>query len=109
MARSPETADITEPTTAELSAQIDALKTDLAAIAETLTTIGRARGQAVADAARDEAYNLKARGEEKVAELQNHAAELTSQANQMLRENPAAVLGVAAGAGFLVGVLLSRR
>lgn len=98
-----------EPSPAELSAQIEALKSDIAGIAETLAGIGKARSASVIEAARDEAYMLKMRGEEKVAHLQQKAASLTAQAEDAVRENPQTALGIAAGLGFLFGVIMSRR
>lgn len=98
-----------EPSTAELSAQIEALKADIAGLAETLGALGKAKGASVIDAAKDEAYLLKLRGEEKVAQLQQRAASLTAQAEDAVRENPQTALGIAAGLGFLFGVIMSRR
>lgn len=98
-----------EPSTAELSAQIEALKADLAGLAETMAALGKARGASLVESAKDEAYLLKLRGEEKVAQLQQKAATMTAQAEDAVRENPQTALGIAAGLGFLFGVILSRR
>lgn len=98
-----------EPSPGELSAQIEALKADIAGIAETLGALGKARGASLVGGAQDAAYTLKARGEEKVAQLQQRAASMTAQAEDAVRENPQTALGIAAGLGFLFGVILSRR
>lgn len=104
-----EDAMANEPTAAELSAQIEALRDDVAGLAESLAALGKAKGASLIDAARDEAYHLKARGEEKVAALQQRAVSMTAQAEDAVRENPQTALGIAAGLGFLFGVILSRR
>ncbi|OWJ80755.1 MULTISPECIES: DUF883 family protein [Haematobacter] len=109
MARTEVEQEVTEPSMAELSSQLDSLKADMVAITETLAQLGRAKGQQVADAARSEAQALRERGEQKVADMQDRAYQLSDQTSQMVRENPATALGVAAGAGFLFGLLLSRR
>lgn len=98
-----------EPSSAELSDQIAALKADIAGLASTLTAMGKARGQAVADAAREDAAAIRAKGEEAAAEAGAKARELLSEAEAVLRDRPGTALGVALGIGFLVGLMTNRR
>lgn len=107
MARTPETTEA--PTTADLAAQLEELKADLAQITETLTALGKAKGEAAVDAAKAEVDQLRKKGEEQIQNLQAQASQLACQANEMIRQNPGAAMGVAAGLGFFFGLLLVRK
>ena len=113
MARTPETSpvadDATAPSTADLAAQLEALKADIVGLSETIAALGKAKGKEVKEYAAAEAAALRERGEEKVAHLQQRAGVLSDQANAMINQNPATAIGVAAGVGFLVGILLTRK
>ena len=87
-----------DPTVEDLSKQLDELKADVAKLVETLAAMGRAQGEHVADDLRARAEKMRAQGSASAAE-----AEL------MARERPAAAMGVAAGVGFLLGLILARR
>lgn len=108
MART-EPEELIQPSVSELSTQLEALKADVKALTDTLTQLGKAKGQEFADAARYEAQALREKGEQKFADLHGRASELGDNTSQMVRENPATALGVAAGMGFLLGLILSRR
>lgn len=98
-----------DPTAAELSDQIAALKADIAGLAATLAAMGKAKGQAVADAAREDVAALRAKGEETAATLAQEAKDLAAEAESLLRNRPATALGIAVGLGFLVGLMTNRR
>ncbi|MFD1911379.1 DUF883 family protein [Halodurantibacterium flavum] len=97
-----------EPTTEDLSRQMDVLRADLARITETMTEMGRAQGRALADDLRGRAERAKAEGERQAEYLQHRAEEMVDEAAEMVRRQPAMALGVAAGLGFLLG-LISRK
>ncbi|WP_282603216.1 DUF883 domain-containing protein [Paracoccus sp. PARArs4] len=69
----------------------------------------RATGREYTDRARAEADRLYAKGQH-IAEDAGAYAELQyDEVSNMVRRNPAQALGIAAGVGFLVGLLISRR
>lgn len=77
--------------------------------------LGAAR-QGAADMAanvRDEAGRLYRKGERRMSHLADQASseaeEYYDEVSEMVRRQPAAALGIAAGIGFLVGILIARR
>ncbi|PZX18895.1 ElaB/YqjD/DUF883 family membrane-anchored ribosome-binding protein [Palleronia aestuarii] len=87
----------TDPTTEDLSRQVELLKTDISRLTETIGDLGRAKGRQLRSQAEDQAAYVRDRAEGKVDEIE-----------QYVRANPATALGIAAGIGLLVG-LLNRR
>ena len=61
------------------------------------------------DPARAEAERLYQQGQERASELTHYAGERYDEVSEMVRRNPAQALGIAAGVGFLVGLILARR
>lgn len=62
---------------------------------------------------RDEAGRLYRSGEKRIAgmadEAMHEAEAYYDEVSQMVRRQPATALGIAAGVGFLVGLLIARR
>jgi ElaB/YqjD/DUF883 family membrane-anchored ribosome-binding protein len=69
----------------------------------------RETGQEYADRARLEAERLYGAGQQKAHEAAVYAEERYDEVSEMVRRNPAQSLGIAAGVGFLVGLLIARR
>jgi len=86
----------------DLSAQIEILKTDLAQLTQILSDYGIAKSEEVKQAATAKAAQYRAAGRETAQEAQ-------SQAEEFIRTQPATALGLAAGLGFLVGMIMVRR
>lgn len=105
----PSVLQATETNVEELSRQIDALRADIAAITQTIGTIGREGSHAAADRLRAEASHLAARGGAELAALQAQAERAGEQAADMVRAQPVAAMGLAAALGFVVGLLTARR
>ena len=91
------TTTATNPTTEDLSRQVDALKADISRLTETLGDFGKSKGREYQAEAKRRAYELR-------DEAQGHVDDLESY----VRTNPAQALGIAAGIGLLIG-LFSRR
>ncbi|HBU15920.1 MAG: hypothetical protein A2092_06380 [Rhodobacteraceae bacterium GWE1_64_9] len=87
-----------EDTADLLETQVAELKADLARLAALLADRGQTEAETLRDTARAEAEKLRAKGAEGVA-----------QAEDWLRGHPGQALGIAAGLGFLLGLLLGRR
>ena len=85
------------PTTEDLSRQVEALKADITRLTSTMADYGKARGREFRGEAERRATELKGEAQHKVDEIEAY-----------VRTNPAQALGIAAGVGLLIG-LLSRR
>lgn len=84
----------TDPTTEDLAQQIELLKGDISRLADTLGAYGSARGRDMRDSAEARVHELRGQAEAKVDDLETY-----------VRENPVTALGIAAGLGFLFGIL----
>lgn len=69
----------------------------------------RELGHEYAEAARDEARRLYRRGQEGAHQIASQAEDYYDDLSAAVRRNPAQALGIAAGVGFLVGLLIARR
>lgn len=95
--RSPRT-----PTVTDLSEQIAILKDDISALTTTVGEVGKAQAVGVAESAKAAAVDLSETGKQAVSETQQ-------KAEDFIRTQPMAALGIAAGLGLLVGIAASRR
>tara|TARA_R110002072_G_scaffold1309_11_gene10711 strand:- start:329 stop:649 length:321 start_codon:yes stop_codon:yes gene_type:complete len=86
----------------DLSEQIAVLKSDIAALTNTLGAYGKAKTTEATETAKDTVDDLAAAGRVKAIETQK-------QAEEFIRTQPATALGIAAGVGFLVGLITARR
>ncbi|MCR9127166.1 MAG: DUF883 domain-containing protein [Rhodobacteraceae bacterium] len=109
MARTNTNGSTNDTAMADLTAQIDTLRNDLQALSGTIADLGQAKGEDAAKAARAQADAAQKKGAEAIEQAGAQARELQSHANGFMREQPAVALGLAAGAGFLVGLLGARR
>jgi len=86
----------------DLSAQMDILKNDLATLTKTLSDYGVSKSADASRHVRETASELQAAGREKAYQAQ-------AQAEEFVHNQPATSLGLAAGLGFLVGMMTARR
>ena len=98
-----------EPTVEDLTRQMEALRADVAAIAETLKGLGLAGTRAAADEVKGRAESARAGAEARMDELHARLDALLAEADRMARDRPVTAMGIAAGFGFLLGLLLGRR
>jgi ElaB/YqjD/DUF883 family membrane-anchored ribosome-binding protein len=106
MARASSTASAS---TDDLAKQIETLKSDVQALTETLGELGKAQGAAAKNAAAEKATALRDAGEDQINRARDTASDLNDQANEFVRTQPATALGIAAGVGFLVGMMSGRK
>ncbi len=97
------------PTVEDLNRQLEALRDDVAAIAETLKALGLAQGKAAADGVRGKAEEARAAGEAQAEALRRSLEAILAEADTAARQKPVTAMGIAAGFGFLIGLLLARR
>lgn len=86
-----------EPTTEDLSRQVELLKGDISKLTETISDLGRAKGREYVGEARRRAENVRTEAEFKVDEVEAY-----------VRQNPATALGIAAFVGLIVGFMTRR-
>ena len=98
-----------DPTLKEVSIQLEALKTDLANLTEAVGDYGKSRIERTRDGVKSTARATKERTEEGIEQLRGEAAQYAREAEAMVRQQPGAALGIAAGVGFLAGLIVSRR
>ena len=93
----------------DVSNQIEILREDLSALTQTIADLSRAKGDEAITAARDKMADARDKATDQAQAARQQAAELQGQANDFIRNQPATALGIAAGLGFLVGFMGSRR
>ncbi len=96
-------------TTADLAAQMEVLKGDIAQLTEVLGGYTKSKGAEAASAARDALHDVRVAGEAQVERARAQAEHLHAQANDFVVRQPATALGIAAGVGFLVGLMTARK
>lgn len=71
--------------------------------------MAREKGEEYADRARSEAERLYHSGQRHAGDAVHYAEERYDELSETVRRHPAQALGIAAGIGFLVGLILVRR
>jgi ElaB/YqjD/DUF883 family membrane-anchored ribosome-binding protein len=97
------------PTAEDLGNQLEILKADIATITQSLGDMAKAQGNDLSAAAKDRLSDAKAKGSEHIADLNAQAEHLGAQAGEFVHKKPAVALGMAAGLGFLVGLMSAQR
>ncbi|MBZ8118931.1 DUF883 family protein [Roseovarius sp. LXJ103] len=109
MARAQTNSSKNDTTPADLTDQIETLRNDLSMLTETIADMGKAKGEALSDAAARKAARAQEKGADAVEYATERAQAAQSQANAFVHNQPAAALGIAAGLGFLIGMISTRR
>lgn len=93
----------------QLSQQIATLREDISAISRTLSDLGGSTRDAAVDGARRKASELRQAGEQQLYSAQHQAEEMSQQAANAVRNQPATAVGLAVGVGFLLGFITGRK
>ena len=96
-------------TSADLASQMDVLRKDLSALTEIIADLGKAKGDEAVAAAKSKVDAVKDKAADTADTARLQAMELQDQANTFIKNQPATALGIAAGVGFLVGFMGSRK
>ncbi len=97
------------PTPEDLAQQIETLRADLSRIAETMGELARLRAEEQAERLREARDHVGRMAEQEARRIYRQAGDAMEQADEMIRERPAMAVGIAAGLGFLVGLMMSAR
>ncbi|MBY6158519.1 glycine zipper domain-containing protein [Pseudooceanicola nitratireducens] len=89
--------------------QIAALQADMAELTRAVSAYGKAKGEDARAAAELRAEELMTRAEKMGRDAEAQLRSGYAQAEGAVRENPAAAVGIAAGIGFVLGLLSTRR
>ena len=92
-----------------LADQVAVLRQDLATITELLGEIGVRRKDETVAAARERMGRFREEGEARWHDVQSKAHETQDELLQAIRRQPGTALGIAVAAGFLAGLLTSRK
>ncbi|MFC5387248.1 YqjD family protein [Aquamicrobium segne] len=99
----------TEPkSTADLEADIAQLKADIENLSKQLSEAGQKSYDSASKVAAKGVEHLRAQGEAAMESIKGNAQDFEEQMLVTIREKPVTSLAVAAGLGFLIG-LVSRR
>jgi ElaB/YqjD/DUF883 family membrane-anchored ribosome-binding protein len=99
----------TKATADDLSKQLDALRADVASLTETLGNMTRAEAREAANGAKRVVRKARDGVEQEYDKLHHQAVEAVDHADALIREKPAMAMGIAAGLGLLVGLMMSRK
>ncbi len=98
-----------DPSVGDLAKQIETLQNDIGEITGLMAELGKAQASRLGEEAEAKAQKLKQKGEDAASAAQAQMEDLHAQANDFIRTQPATALGIAAGLGFLFGLLMTRR
>lgn len=92
----------------DVTKQMAVLRDDIANLTATLAEYGKAQGLALKASAAQKAAGVAENGAQTAQALKATAEKTYADTEDAVRANPAAAMGIAAGIGFLVG-LMARR
>jgi len=113
MARAQTNGHAKEQSVSDLTAQIDALREELGALTQSFAQESVQKAQAAKSTVKSAAEDTVAYASLHAEDLRNRgvdaAQDAQAQALDFMKKQPATAIGIAAGAGFLIGFLSSRR
>ena len=98
-----------EVTTDQLVADLKTVMEDAEALLKATSTLTGEKIQEVRARAEESLRQAKVRLSEVEEEAMRRAREVAEAADEYVRENPWQSVGIAAGVGFLIGLLATRR
>ncbi len=97
------------PSADDLANQIATLKSDLADLTSLIGDMGAAQGERAKEKVQEKVDAARDAGAAHLADAKIQAQKLGAEANDFVVRQPAMALGIAAGIGFLVGMLGARK
>lgn len=99
----------TKATPDDLGKQLDTLREDVAQLTRTIAQLTRDEAEHAADTARDALGKARAGVAQEYDRVSAQGRQAVDHADALIREKPAMAMGVAAGVGLLVGLMMSRK
>ena len=103
------TTEINKAASEDIQEQLAILRKDIASLASTVSSYGRAQGSHLKAVAEDRAAALADTSAAQAREIKRQAGVLYSDAERTVAANPAVSVSIAAGIGFLLGAITARR
>ena len=94
---------------ADLQAQMQALRADMAGLAEILAAMSRHGSDGLGKAAAGAFQDVKDRQAEHLAQAEARARDMLAALAEQARRSPLQSLGIAAGVGMILGLLFGRK
>lgn len=94
---------------ADLADQMETLRADISALTSTIADLAQAKGADLSHAAKQQVAAARETVVSQAETAKEKASDLQDQAHEFARNQPAIALGVAAGLGFLVGLIMTRK
>lgn len=94
---------------ADVAEQLAILKDDVRSLTESIAQLAQAKGLEFSHAANDQLASARDSANAKLNSAKAQATQLQDQANDFVRDQPAAALAIAAGLGFLIGMSSGRK
>lgn len=104
----PKTASETAKDTAAIEEQLARIKSDIGELAATLATLGSKRVRGARNEADRRLHDFAGAGEEALDEVTRQLRMLERDVEARVRDKPLQTLGIAAGAGFLLALIMRR-
>lgn len=98
-----------DPSVSDLAKQIETIQKDLGDLTGLMKEMGKAQAAKLSDEAEAKAKELQGKGEDAAKMAREQLDSLQTQANDYIKTQPATAIGIAAGLGFLVGLVMTRR
>lgn len=93
----------------DVADQIATLRNDVNDLTRLIADLGKSKGDEISEAAQAKVDEMRDSARAHAAAVSDQATALQGQANDFVRNQPATALGIAAGLGFLVGYMGSRK
>jgi ElaB/YqjD/DUF883 family membrane-anchored ribosome-binding protein len=98
----------TQPTPAEVETQISKLRSDISSLASSVAEYGSQTLESAKSQAGALSHDAAAASETALAELRNQLDAIESDLRSRVREKPLQAIGIAAGLGFLIALMMRR-
>lgn len=102
-----EKPDLTDDKAA-IEEQLARIKSDISELASTLASISTRRAKSVRGEAEDRLHDLSRAGEDAIDDLRAQLRSVERDLTRKAEQKPLQTIGIAAGVGFLVGLVLRR-
>lgn len=97
------------PTADDLADQIATLKSDITELTSLMGEMGAAQSERAKEKVQEKVEAARDAGAAQIEDAKVQAQKIGAEANDFVARQPATALGIAAGIGFLIGMLGARK